>query len=260
MESDPKEPAGSQAESDDSGADAATPPATVGTAYDQAAARPKRVWNSTVFALVTIATIIGGIAAGFQIYDYLRKEPKPDHAKVTVDSGLPEGWRRNTLEAGASIGLPPDWEPLDRDAMGVAARTMGMDSSILTDTDRVKCLVYVAKRDDPATTTLRPFGMVVGGFGSGFSDPEKEAAILLRRPDCDTAKVVEMPQGKSVWCVVRRQYPQPDGAVVRAIQEMYVWSVGDRQWMLAFNSDELDYVDNANTFREIAKTLKLPED
>jgi hypothetical protein len=89
-----------------------------------------------VVVLVTLATLVGGVAAGFQIFDYFKAEPSQEKPED------PLAWKTIELGKGFSASLPPNWQVVDRDSMEAMTRGLRGRPSFL----RVRTLHFTLSR------------------------------------------------------------------------------------------------------------------
>ncbi len=93
--------------------------------------RPARSFgNKVILVLVTLATLIGGLAASVQLYDYVTREKKQD---TNIGSDSSNGWvsgelqqvERTMVGSHFSMIVPPNWTVADRTTFESSMRMTG---------------------------------------------------------------------------------------------------------------------------------------
>lgn len=213
-----------------------------------------------VVGLTALATIVGGVAAGFQIYDYYnRPDPAPTKEKAVKAETLPEGWRRETLEGGISVAMPSTWKPVERDA--VIALMRG------TDDFSVESFLRVLGPDDSFNFVIEETGVpnaptVFAAFGDLKAAPdqnlEKTVADMRQRRDVRTASLVELPQGEAAHVIMERWMQNSNGYETAILMDIYIIPKYGRLWMGILYMSENEHLPYSGTFRKIVETLKAP--
>lgn len=210
----------------------------------QDASAPRRAPNrlySLLVTLATIGTILGGVLAAFQIYEHVFK-------RETDTKSL-------SLDAGASLEVPKDWELMNQDAIQVMTRGIDPQFDALLNNPDAKCLQFIG----PHEVREGESGVVCVVIGTTIPDLTYEEVVsnMQRFPGCTLCKIVELDNGRGVHCVCLRETYDPEGYPVPVTQDCYVFIRGDDMWFLMFICEDPVYMRESAKFAKIAGSFKV---
>lgn len=196
--------------------------------------------------LVTLGSIAAGINAGIQVYEYLK--PKSD---------VPEGWTRVEALNAVRIDLPPGWELKDKTALQAMASGTPFAADftrVFQDSFQVQ---FFGRTRSPSYESS-----VLGFVGTAPASPnlslESLAEAAEQYPGVLATEVIKLPAGRALRSVMSRfsdvDYDAPPIEVVA--DQIFLVDRG-KLWVIVLYAERPDYMDFADTFLKIAKSLRF---
>jgi len=225
-------------------------------------AESKLTWGRIVAGLCALATIIGGVAAGIQIYREAEDSPPKSYLERTKEppkETLEAGWRRESLEGGMTVALPQTWKPVDRDGLISLLKSTGSPNAdapfaSLGPADLISFVVE--QNNDPnAPTVFAAFGAIED---SSSQTIDEQVESLRNNPRFQTASKVTLPQGDAIHAILKEWMRGPDGYEIPLIVDSYIIPKYGRQWIAMLYMQEHEHLPYSGTFRKIVETFRAP--
>jgi hypothetical protein len=201
-----------------------------------------------VVVLVTLATLVGGVAAGFQIFDYFKAEPSQEKPED------PLAWKTIELGKGFSASLPPNWQVVDRDSM--EAMTRGFTGASQLPSGPNVALHFVKEKDQGPDL---PSALAMLGSASMAQGESLENVLesLRRHPGCQSATMIETVHGPTARAIIYHEGSYPDGSPLTLVMDAYLCIVDSRGLMAYFYTEPAQHLDQAATFRKIFEGIAV---
>ncbi|GMU30725.1 MAG: hypothetical protein L6Q31_08910 [Fimbriimonadaceae bacterium] len=218
----------------------------------ESAPEPKQgmsLGKKVLVLLVTLGSIAAGINAGIQVYEYLK--PKSD---------VPEGWTRVEAIGAVQIDLPPNWELKDKTAL----QAMTADTPFGVDFERMfKENFQTQFFGKVSSSSYDPtvIGLVAKAPASDSLTLESLEEAAQRHPGTLATEVIKLPAGRALRNVTSRYEDMseygPDAPPIEVVADQVFFVERGTIWMLVLYTERPDYMDFADTFLKIAKSLRF---
>lgn len=204
-------------------------------------------------AMVAAATLVGGVAATFQLRDYLWPKKPAEHSSQTDKTGASDGLRVVSGPAGAKVGLKEGWAVVDGRVMMAAVPGM---AETLEQAGRPETVFFEGPLDQ--ASGLHPFAMMICINKPMVGTLADARTALQKRFDCVFADIEDTSAGQALHAVYDSEMQTPDGELLPWRKDVWLWAGKDRQYTLMFGCTEGVYMGNGELFATMARSVSIP--
>lgn len=201
--------------------------------------------------LVIVATLLGGVAAAFQIRDSMSKT-RPDVQSGDASPASVDGSKEVAGPQGAKLRLPKGWSVVSRQILEATYPNL---KGILID-NQTDVVFFQGPNVPEEDSGL--FGYMYSQETPGPADMEDAVTAMRGRPDTLMAEIEDSPAGKMAHLLNELRSTGPDGTTIAAKAETFMWVRQGRAWSLMLTTPDAVHLQHTQSFGDMARSVTLP--
>lgn len=232
--------------------------------------RADSIGRRIVVSLVSLATIVGGVAASVQVYDYFTKQPSKPPAPISKGIEVDRGSATQSIGKHFHANLPQGWIVADRESFESSVRMSSPDAGMLFDVpDYVIDRQYLVPSapSEASPVIAGQLVLIQNAKGTTVDQMFDEIEQMRHGPQnghlkrdgtarIESATKVETMSGQAIRLICSLSMPyEPDRIV--AVSNMFYCPTKDRAWMAVFYSRVGDDVLAADLILPVVESLEV---